>query len=304
MKKIAYTALLALTAFSLAYAGIASAQGTGKLPVVRIGTISDGAHKYLSTEIRDLIEREVLALTRRRARRAGVTNEDIAVSLQAVLSGIETTEYREDDKVIPVTLRSVASDRQDVGKIESMNVFAQSTGQSVPLKQVADIEIVWQPGKVLRRNRLRTVTVQAGLVSGVTAMAVNSQIIPWLEQEKASWGPGYTYELGGEEEESGKANASIAEQLPVAGIIIVLLLVGQFNSVRRSLIILATIPLALIGVVVGLLVLRSYFGFMTLLGVIALAGIVINNAIVLIDRIKIEIEQNGQEPPRAIIEAA
>jgi multidrug efflux pump subunit AcrB len=239
-----------------------------------------------------------------RARRAGVTNEDIAISLQAGLSGIETTEYREDDKVIPVTLRSVGFDRHDISMIEGLNVYAQLTGQSVPLKQVADVAIVWQPAKVLRRNRLRTVTVEASVGAGVTATEVERRLIPWLEHEKASWGLGYSYELGGEHETSNKANASIADQLPVAGIIILLLLVGQFNSIRRPLIILATIPLAMIGVVIGLLVLQSYFGFMTLLGVIALAGIVINNAIVLLDRIRIEIEENGLAPQRAIVEAA
>ena len=110
--------------------------------------------------------------------------------------------------------------------------------------------------------------------------------------------------MGGEEEEAAKANASIMEQLPVAGLIIVLLLVGQFNSIRRSLIILITIPLGLIGVVIGLLVMRSYFGFMTFLGVISLAGIAINNAIVLLDRIKIEIEENGLPPQQAVVESA
>jgi multidrug efflux pump subunit AcrB len=93
-------------------------------------------------------------------------------------------------------------------------------------------------------------------------------------------------------------------KLPIAGLIIILLLVAQFNSSRRSVIILVTIPLGLIGVVIGLLTARSYLGFMTLLGIISLAGIVINNAIVLLDRIRIEIEENGLEPPRAVVEAA
>jgi multidrug efflux pump subunit AcrB len=92
--------------------------------------------------------------------------------------------------------------------------------------------------------------------------------------------------------------------MPIAGLCIVLLLVAQFNSMRRLIIVLLTIPLGLIGVMIGLLVARSYFGFMTFLGVVSLAGIVINNAIVLLDRIKIEIEQNGLAPARAVIEAA
>jgi multidrug efflux pump subunit AcrB len=239
-----------------------------------------------------------------RARRAGVTNEDVAISFQTLFSGFNTTEFREDDKVIPVTLRSDGAGGLDPTMVSSVNVFAQSTGRSVPVGQVAELELVWQPSKILRRGRLKTVTVEADLEPGFTANQVNRQLEPWLQEISADWPLGYSWAIGGEEEESSKANASIAAKLPVAGLIIVLLLVAQFNSIRRPLIILITIPMGLIGVVIGLLVMRSYFGFMTLLGVISLAGIVINNAIVLLDRIKIEIEENGLTPQRAIVESA
>jgi multidrug efflux pump subunit AcrB len=239
-----------------------------------------------------------------RARRAGVTNQDIALSLQAGLSGFAMSDFREEDALIPITVRSVAADRHDVGKLESLNVYAQASGQSVPLKQVADIEIAWEPAKILRRDRLKTVTVSAHTLPGYTAFDVVGDLTPWLEAESADWGLGYRWELGGEVETSGEANASIMEKLPIAMLAIMLLLVIQFNSIRRPVIILLTIPLGVIGVTIGLLVAKSYFGFMTLLGIIALSGIVINNAIVLIDRIGIEREQNGLEPRRAIIEAA
>ena len=246
----------------------------------------------------------VVDINQPRALRAGVTSQDIAISLQTFLTGFDTTEYREDDKLIPVTLRSIGADRHDIGKLESINVYAQATGQSVPLKQVADLDVVWQPAKILRRDRLRTVTVEAGLESGVTATDVNQVLGPWLTDQEKNWGLGYFWEFGGETETSGKAQKSIADKLPIAGLIILLLLVSQFNSLRRPAIIILTIPLGLIGVVLGLLLARSYFGFMTLLGIISLAGIVINNAIVLLDRIKIEIEDNGLPPQRAIIESA
>ncbi len=239
-----------------------------------------------------------------RARRAGLTSQDVAVSLQTGLSGFETTQYREEDEIIPVTLRSVEADRRDIGKLESLNIFSQRTGRTVPLKQVADIEVVWQPSKILRRDRLKTVTVASGLQPGVNAIAVFQSIQPWLDAQSENWPVGYKYEFGGEYEASVEGNESIGVKVPVAGLIIVLLLVGQFNSLRRPLIILLTIPLGLIGVVIGLIVARSYMGFVTFLGVIALAGIVINNAIVLIDRIKIEIDENGLAPARAVIEAA
>jgi multidrug efflux pump subunit AcrB len=239
-----------------------------------------------------------------RAHRAGVTNKDIAISLQTFLSGFETTKFREDDKLIPVTLRSVSGERHDIGMLETLNVYSQATGKSVPLKQVADIEINWQPAKIKRYNRLKTVTVEAGLKSGVTATEINNVLKPWLEEEKKNWGLGYSWEFGGEAETSSKANESIKVKLPVAALIIILLLVGQFNSIRRPIIILITIPLGLIGVVTGLLLANSYFGFMTILGIISLSGIVINNAIVLLDRIRIEIEENKLKPQEAIIESA
>ena len=239
-----------------------------------------------------------------RARLAGITNQDIAVSMQTFLSGIEITDYREDDELIPVVLRSRADQRTDPSRIATMNVYSQATGKSVPLSQVASPRLVWEPGVIERRNRLRTVTVEALLASGFTAAQVNAAIEPWLVQQEAGWPFGFGWEFGGEAETSGEADASIAEKLPIAGLLITLLLVAQFNSFRKPLIILITIPMALIGVVVGLLVTRSYFGFMTLLGIISLAGIVINNAIVLLDRIRIEIDENGLAPAEAVLSAA
>lgn len=238
-----------------------------------------------------------------RAQRAGLTNRDIAVSLQTILSGLATTEYREGDEVIPVTLRSVAADRLDIGKLESHNIYVQATGRSVPLKQVADIELVWQPSKILRRDRLKSVQVRSQIAEGENAIAMTQEFDKWLSVESKKWPRGYKYAYGGEIESSGEANASINEKLPIAFLIIVLLLVGQFNSIRKPVIILLTIPLGVIGVVIGLLLTGSYFGFMTLLGIISLAGIVINNGIVLLDRIRIEREDNGLDAPLAVVEA-
>lgn len=246
----------------------------------------------------------IVHINQPRAQRAGVTNRDIAISLQTALTGIETTQYREEDKIIPITLRSVAAERQDIGKLETINVYSQSTGQNVPLKQVADLEVVWEPAKILRRDQLKTVTVSCGVTNEVTPISVALKTDRWLQGEREDWGVGYKYELGGEMESSVEANKSIMEKLPIAGLVIVLLLVLQFNSIRRPFIILVTIPLGMIGVVIGLLMLRSYFGFMTLLGIISLAGVVINNAIVLLDRIKIERQENGLEASRAVVEAA
>ena len=249
------------------------------------------------------IKKLQIKINQTRARRAGVSSKDIASSLQTGLSGLELTKYREGDELIPVTLRSIAGDRQDIGKLEAMVVYSQATGKSVPLKQVADIEVVWESAQILRRDRLKSVVVGAQ-IEGITATEGFNEIVPWLEEQKRNWPYGYDYALGGEAESSGKANQSIAEKMPIAVFIIVILLIGQFNSIRKSAIVLSTIPLGFIGVVAGLLVGQSFFGFMTLLGIISLAGIVINNAIVLLERIKIELDLTPDAPVQAVIFAA
>ena len=247
----------------------------------------------------------IVEIDNARARRAGITNQDIAVSLRTALSGSTVTEYREGDKVIPVVLRSEVGEREDIGKLESINVYAQS-GQNVALQQVADVVLTFEPSKILRRDRSKMLSVLSDLDPGAdaTAFSIAMAIDPWLAERQEGWPLGYSYEIGGTFESAADANASIAEKLPLAGLLILLLLVGQFNSLRKPLIIVLTIPLGLIGVVIGLLVTGQSFGFMTLLGVISLAGIVINNAIVLIDRIRIEIDENGLEPGVAVVEAA
>lgn len=238
-----------------------------------------------------------------RARRSGLSSQDVAVSLESYLSGIDATEFREAEELIPITLRSSIRGRTEIGELESINVASQSSGASVPLKQIADVEAVWEPGVIRRRDRLRTVTVEAAPKSGVTAADINAQLQPWLEEQSTQWEYGYRWRFAGEYENSSEANSAISAKLPVAGLTIALLLVMQFNSLRKPAIILLTIPFGLIGVVFGLLVARSYFGFMTLLGIISLSGIVINNAIVLLDRIQLEIEVNGHSPFEAIIQA-
>ena len=141
-------------------------------------------------------------------------------------------------------------------------------------------------------------------VDGFTARDLTNKLNPWLEEESKTWPVGYAYTQGGESEKSRKAMGAVIEKLPLAGFIIVLLLILQFNSFRKTFIVLATIPLGVIGVVLGLIAFRSSFGFMEFLGVISLAGIVINNAIVLLDRIKIEIDDLGKPEYDAIVAAA
>ena len=244
----------------------------------------------------------IVDIDQRRARLAGVTSQDIAVSLQTALNGLETGQFREGDKVVPIVMRNNQMEDRRIQDLESMHVYVQQSGKNVPLKQVADMNIEWQAAKILRRDMTRTISVTSGLKSGYTAAEIMDQMTPWLEeQEKPS---GYAYELGGEAENSEENIMAVMNYLPLSFFIIVLLLIGQFNSIRKPLIILLTIPLGLIGVIFGLLFTGSYFGFMSFLGVISLAGIVINNAIVLIDRIRIEVDEFERPLPDAIVAAA
>ncbi len=267
-------------------------------------------HLYADTRVTEvknswglLAKKLIVDVDQDRAQRAGVSSSDVAYSLNASLSGIDLTQFREENKIIPVTLRTVASDREDISKLDGMSVYSQSTGQSVPLKQVADVRFAFEPGIITRRNKERSMRLDVQLREGVTATEVNTTLIPWLQEQQQQWPDRYTFQIGGESETSDEANASIGAKLPVAFMLILMLLVIQFNSVRRPLIILTTIPLGIIGVAYGLNIGRSSFGFFTILGIIALSGIIINNAIVLIDRIKVEIEENKKTPYRGVIDA-
>ena len=274
--------------------------------------LSDSITSYLYsksdvTEVKNswglLSKKLIVDIDQDRAQRAGVSSSDVAYSLNTSLSGIDLTQFREGNKIIPVTLRTVASDREDISKLDGMSVYSQSTGKAVPLKQVADVKFAFEPGVITRRDKQRTMTLDVQLKDDVTASEINAEFIPWLEEQQNQWPDRYKFEIGGESETSNEANASIGAKLPLALMIIIMLLVVQFNSVRRPIIILTTIPLGIIGVAYGLNIGRSSFGFFTILGIIALSGIIINNAIVLLDRIKIEIDELGKTPYQAIIDA-
>ena len=250
------------------------------------------------------IKKVAVAIDQSKTQHAGLTNQDIALSLQIGLAGFNTGAFREGDQSIPIVLRNESSQNVDVRQLESINIYAQGSGQNVPLGQVAQIVPQWQFAKIKRRDLYRTLTVTCDAKSGFTAQDVTNALVPYLEEDSKSWKQGYRYALGGESEQSGEAMGAVVAKLPLSGFIILMLLVVQFNSFRKTFIVLSTIPLGLIGVVAGLLLFRSSFGFFAFLGLISLAGIVINNAIVLLDRIQIELDQSGKKPIEAIVAAA
>ena len=245
----------------------------------------------------------VIAVDQNRAQSAGVSSQDIATSLETVLDGFQTGEYREDDKSIPIMMRSDASQQQSLGTLETLDIFVQNSGRSVPLLQVANIIPEWQYSKIRRLDLNRTINVSSELTEDGNANEVMSLMNPFLAEAAESWPAGYTYKVGGDAENTAENMGAVINYLPLAGVIIVLLLIIQFNSFRKMVMVTLTIPLGIIGVVIGLLVFREPFGFMPFLGVISLAGIVINNAIVLIDRIEIEQRELKRKNQDAVIAA-
>ncbi len=241
----------------------------------------------------------VIAVDDTRASRAHITHADVASSLESAVSGRMLSLYRDGDTLIPIVLRSQAARDFHLIESETFNVFSAASPQNVPLFQVADIKLDWEAPARYRYNRQEMLTLASDLDKGFTARALEKAIRKHPEIAKVN------YELGGEYEASSEAEHSIFVHLPLTFILIVLLLLAQFNNWKQTTLILMTIPLSLIGVVFGLIIGHSYFGIMTILGVISLAGIVVNNGVILIDRIQLTQKQEQSLSERdAIIEAA
>lgn len=245
----------------------------------------------------------VIDIDTAKAQKAGVSNEDIAISLRTILSGIKAGTYREGQDSLSIIMRSVSFSKQTLQDLENANIFVQSTGVSVPLSQVAKIIPQWGYAKIMHYDLSRSITITSYLQEGYTASEVTEQVRQWLVEDAKQWPDNYRYEFGGDAENTAENMGAVIKYLPLSGCIILMLLIIQFNSMRKTAMVLTTIPLGIIGVVIGLICFRSYFGFMAFLGVISLAGIVINNAIVLIDRIEIEQSVFKREPSEAIVAA-
>jgi multidrug efflux pump len=235
-----------------------------------------------------------------RAQRAGVTSEEIAVSLSTFISGSEVTDYREGDTVIPVLIRGSDAERGDLSTLQSITVYSPSRNVHVPLTQVARLIPQWQFSRIKHFDQVRTITV-SGRSDSLRATELAAALMPALDALDLS--PGYRWEFAGEIANSAEAQRNLFSTMPYALAGIVALLIWQFNSFRRPLIIILTVPLSFIGAVAGMLIMNAPFGFMSILGVFSLAGIIINNGIVLIDRIEQE-RAAGADIDQAIVRAA
>ncbi len=234
-----------------------------------------------------------------RAARAGVTSSDIASALSTTFSGLEISDYREGDRAIPIVLVGGQDVRTSLAGLRRIKVLSAATGEFVNLGQVARVRGEWQFDRIKRVDQQRTVTIEARNPL-ISSPALFRMMRPALDALPLP--AGYRWEVGGEIEDQQEANSGLFGMLPLALAGIAVLLIGQFNSFRKGGIILLTIPLILIGGILGLVVMQAPFGFMVVLGFFSLAGILINNGIVLIDRIQTE-QKATSDPLEAIINA-
>ncbi len=242
-----------------------------------------------------------LVVDQERARALGVSTQHLASFLSSALSGLPVSTYREDNELIDILLRGPEDERVRLDLLGSLAVPTAS-GKTVPVMQVARLESVFEEGVVWHRNRLPTVTVRADIATDQTAPTVIGQIDPTLADIRASLPEGYLLNVGGTVEDSARGQNSIKAGMPLFLLVVVTLLMLQLRSLPRVLLVLSTAPLGLIGVVLFLLVFRVPFGFVAMLGVIALSGMIMRNSIILIDQIEQDIA-TGHDRWTAIIES-
>ncbi len=233
------------------------------------------------------------------AARYGISRADIARTLYGRTRGLEVGELYLGEDPVPVLVRSTAGERLSSAALTTIDV-ASPQGNAIPLSQLTREQIDWTSSAIKHRNGRRIVTVSSQLAKGVVFSEVYSQLRPMLHQLKLP--PGITVAFGGEAEGSGEANTALMTSLPIGLLLLFGVLLAEFNSFRRVALILTTVPLAATGIVPGLLLSHQPFGFMSLLGIFALVGIVVNNAIVLLEVIEAE-RQNGADVNTAVREA-
>jgi multidrug efflux pump subunit AcrB len=218
------------------------------------------------------------------AKLAGVTNVDVADTMNGLISGRRLTTYREGDHLVPVFLRMASEERRRLSNLSGIYVNGRSG--KVPLASLGKVVPTWQPAVIARRNQRRTVTVGSQVRAGYLSNSVAAALQPKVEELMETMPPGSRYEFGGELEESTDSQKKLARAFTLSAILILLVLTSQYNSFAKPFVVLAAVPLSLIGALIGLYLTGWALGFMPFLGIISLAGVVINDAIILIDFIE------------------
>ena len=242
-----------------------------------------------------------LTLDQERARALGVSSAQLAQFLRGSLSGTTVSTFREGNELIEILLRGPDDERARLSLLSSLAVPTDS-GRSVPLSQLATLEYGMEDGIVWHRNRLPSINVRADIYGDVTPPTVTAQILPTLEGIRAQLPPGFLIETGGTVEDSNRGSASVAAGVPLFVLVVTTLLMVQLRSFRRMLMVWMTAPLGLIGVTAFLLLFRVPFGFVAMLGTIALSGMIMRNSVILVDQIDQDIAA-GHSPHQSIIDA-
>jgi multidrug efflux pump len=236
-----------------------------------------------------------------RARALGLTPQDVAQTLQTLLSGYTVTQYREGIEHIDVVARAIASERLELNRLPALTITSRN-GVAVPLSQIARLNYEYEEPILWRRNRDMVLTVRGDVVDHVQAPDVSKEMEPKLQSIKDALPYGYRIETGGSIEESVKANSALVAVFPVMAVAMLTILMIQLQSFSRLALVFATAPLGLIGATGALLISNRPFGFVALLGLIALAGMIMRNTVILVDQIDRDIAA-GHGRHRAIIDA-
>jgi multidrug efflux pump subunit AcrB len=243
----------------------------------------------------------VVEIDQARRERAQVTNEEIANSLRSILDGVSSTGMRQGDEEIPITGRALAAERLSADRLFTASILSGKSAAAVPLVQIATVRPDNAYSLIRRRDYQPTLTIEASN-SVLTATELESAVEADIDALVTELGPGFSWEWGGETESQGDAQAALFAFVPLCLFGVLICLVAQFNSFRKPVVVLLTIPLAFTGVAIGLLVGNGYNSFMALLGMLSLVGIVVNNAIVMLEQIDIEREA-GRSDYEAIVMA-
>lgn len=243
-----------------------------------------------------------LEVDQAKARALGVTSQSIAQASRTILAGTPIGQYREGDRLIEIVLRQPAQERNAITDIGNA-YLPTASGQSIPLTQIAKPVFTWEPGVMWREGRNYAITVQSDIAEGLQGATVTQELLPRLRELERRWPSGYRIQVAGATEESSKGSASIARGVPIMLFITFTLLMLQLQSFSRALLVFLTGPLGIAGVAASLLVLDRPFGFVALLGVIALMGMIQRNSVILIDQIEQD-RARGVPAWEAIVESA
>jgi multidrug efflux pump subunit AcrB len=253
------------------------------------------------TDWRQRVMKVVPEYNQERGRWASITRQDIGETTKRAFDGRVIGQYRDGDDLLPIILRMGEKERRNVGGLDILQVQPKGAIYRIPLSQVTDqVQTKWEDPVVWRRDRRRTVTVQANPVLGVTLPSLMKNVAEKLESLELP--PGYIFEWGGEIEKSADSQKSLVPGMIPAAVIMAFIVVALFNAFRPPIIIMLTLPFALIGITAGLLMFNAAFGFVALLGGMSLIGMMIKNSVVLLDQVNIELAE-GKTPYEAIVQS-